>query len=169
MTRKSAASAKVKRIEVENSRQQEHALPSIEETFEGAKEMFLMTAEVAHRIARRADNMYNVRRAVYEFWGNHFEESRLPKDRWDYIVAKTEMTSDIYSRVVEAIESFELEEFLKEDMKNYFEDIVPDIDDLHSEEDLFDAWIAVEIVKPWGEKMAALHQQMLQEKKAREQ
>ena len=53
-------------------------------------------------------------------------------------------------------------------MKDYFDEIIPKVENISNEEELLDAAIVFLTVKPWGEKMTALHHTMLDEKKQRE-
>lgn len=160
MTRKSTA-----RMKPSDKFAKAPELPPIEETFDNAKQAFKNTAEVAIVIAGRIDNLINIRKAYEEFWGEK------PENRFanpiDYLKEKQNLTKLCYENIADIVNSFELEEFLREDMKDYFDPIMPKSDDMISSEDLFDAFLLVGIIKPWGEKMTALHHQMLDEQDAR--
>lgn len=163
MGRKSAASAKVAKP---NFKQEE--LPPIEETFENIKQVMINTADAAIIVAQRIDNLLNIRRACHEFYGSEFNDKHVYGVRVDYFKEKQELTVEAYRQIADVVREFELEEFLKEDMKDYFDDLMPKCGAISSEEDLFNAFLISGIVKPWGEKMNQLHYQMLDEKKARE-
>ena len=167
MTRKSAAKAKV--IKTENSSKflKEPELPPIEETFDKAKTSFIRTAEVAVVVAQRVDNLINIRKAAHEFWGNSFDEKFFVSDRMEYFKKLQGMTVGCYENILDIVNKFELDEFLKDEMKDYFEDIMPKTIDIISEEDLFEAYLLSGIIKPWGEKMTQLHYQMLDEQAQR--
>ena len=160
MTRRSAA--KVKAIKSEKWEKQPE-LPPLEETFDKMKQGFLMTAETAVVISDRIDNLINIRKAAYEFWGNDFKDEFITRECIQYLKAKQGMITACYENIVDVIKSFELEEFLKEDMKDYFFDLMPKCDDVETEEDLFNAFLVSGVVKPWGEKMTQMHHQMLDE------
>lgn len=157
---KRAASMKAKHVKKTD-------LPPIEETFDNAKQAFVNTAEVAVEISKRIDNLINIRKAAYEFWGSSFDDLFISDQCIKYLKSKLEMTTQTYEDILEIVKSFELEEFLKEEMKDYFSDIMPRVDDVETENDLFNAFLVSGIVKPWGEKMTSLHHTMLDEAKAR--
>lgn len=159
MSRKSAASFKP----VATKTQEE--IPTLEETWENAKQAFINTAEVSVQLAGRIDNLMNIRDMVYKFWEPRGEFDKITLD---YLKEKMEFSEFIYKKILAIVETFEMDEFLKEDMKDYFEDIIPKPESILNEEDLLNAAIVFLTVKPWGEKMTALHHTMLDEKKQRE-
>lgn len=167
MTRKSTS--KFKPVKTENSNKfLKSDLPPIEETFDNAKEVFVRTAEVAVVVAGRVDNLINIRKAAYEFWGNMLDDKYISSQRIEYFKNLQAMTVGCYENILEIVKEFELNEFLKEEMKDYFEKIMPKTNNIYTEEDMFKAYLLSGIIKPWGEKMTALHHQILDEKKARE-
>lgn len=159
MARKSAASVKPKFKQPE--------LPPIEETFDNAKQVFINTAEVAAVVAGRIDNLVNIRKAAYDFWGDELNEKLMTHKRVEQLKEWQGMTIDCYEDILDIVKQFELKEFLKEDMKDYFQPIMPVPNDIANEKDLFEAYLIAGIVKPWGEKMTQLHHQMLDEQAAR--
>lgn len=167
MTRKSTA--KTKPIKVVNSskflKQQEP--PSIEETFDNIKQVIVNTAEVAVVQAGRVSNLANLREAAYRFWGSELDAKLTDFKRMDYFKQLLEVTIACYENILDIVRSFEMDEFLKEDMKDYFADITPKVADVETEENLFEATLIMDIIKPWGEKMTQLHHQMLEECNAR--
>lgn len=168
---KSASEFKPKMISGEEKRarqKQLEELPMLEETWENALQAFVNTAEVSVQLAKRVDNLLNIRDMVYQFWGNDYLNAMDPHHRMRYLYSKLELSVQTYEKVFEIIKSFEMDEFLKEDMKDYFEDIIPKAEDLSDEDELLNAAIVFLTVKPWGEKMTALHHTMLDEKKQRE-
>ena len=164
MARKSASSAKIAKPDFK-----QEELPPIEETFENIKQVMINTADTAIVVSRRIDNLLNIRKAAYEFWGNMLDEKMMGGERIAYFKEKQEMTTAVYETILAVVKDFELDEFLKEDMKDYFEDIMPKTDAIEKEEDLFNAFLVSGIVRPWGEKMNQLHYQMLDEAKARKE
>ena len=141
----------------------EQELPSLEETFENAKQVFINTAEVAVVISDRLDNLVNIRNAVIEFWGKNKLDEHLTKENISYFKELQKMITDTYAEILNVVKEFELDEFCKDDMKDYFEDLMPTPDEIETESDLFEAWLVASTVKPWGEKMTALHHQILDE------
>lgn len=167
MTRKSTS--KFKAVNAQNSSKfLKNDLPPIEETFENIKQVMINTADAAIIVAQRIDNLLNIRRACHEFFGSEFNDKHVYGVRVDYFKEKQELTIEAYKQIAEVVREFELEEFLKEDMKDYFEDLMPKCENIGTEEGLFNAFLISGIVKPWGEKMNQLHYQMLDEKKQRE-
>ena len=167
MTRKSEAKVKPIRAKGAGAMPVQPELPPIEETFEKAKQAFVNTAEVAVVIANRIDNLLNIRKAYHEFWHADLRDRFIVSESMEFLKAKQAMTVACYEEIAKTVEGFELDEFLKEDMKDYFEYLMPKCEEMESEDDLFDAFLIAGIVKPWGEKMTALHHQMLQEQDAR--
>lgn len=168
MTRKSAA--KVKAVKGMNSDKfiKQPELPPIEETFENIKQVLINTAEVQIVVAGRIDNLLNLRAAAYKFWGNELDSKFIMTERMRYLKDLQVVTVDVYKDVLDIVKGFELEEFLKEEMKDYFEDLMPKVDDIHNEENLFRASIIADCIRPWGEKMTQLHHQMLDEQAQRQ-
>ena len=139
----------------------------IEEIWENAKQMFINTAEVSVVIAERVDNFMNIRDMAYKFWGDEIK-SLLEEDRIAYLKRLHELSITTYKSILDIIKSFEMEEFLKDEMKDYFDVLIPKVDEIETEVDLMDAMLIFLTVKPWGEKMTALHHSMLDEKGQRE-
>lgn len=159
MSRKSAASFKP----VVTKTQED--IPTLEETWENAKQAFLNTAEVSVELAKRIDNLMNIRDMVYKFWDVRHETEGITLE---YLKSKQELSIQTYKNILDIVVDFQMDEFLKEDMKDYFDVLIPKVEEIESEEDLIDAAIIFLTVKPWGEKMTALHHTMLDEKKQRE-
>lgn len=166
MVRKSAAKAKPIKVA---GFEKKPDLPPIEETFDKAKTSFVRTAEVAVVVAGRVDNLINIRKAAYDFWGSEIECKYTMADRMKYYKKLQAMTVGCYENILNIVNDFEIDEFLKEEMKDYFDSIMPKVADIDTEEDLFEAYLLAGIIKPWGEKMTQLHYQMLDEQKARQE
>lgn len=162
MARKSAA--RVKAMNLNNHKDYlKQELPPIEETFENIKQVIVNTAEVAVIQAGRVNNLMNLREAAYRFWGNMLDDKYTMVERMKYLKDLQAKTVAVYEDVLDIVKTFELEEFLKEDMKDYFLVLTPQVIDIETEEDLFEAHLVSDIIKPWGEKMTQLHHQMLDE------
>jgi len=168
MTRKSAAKAKPIKVNNSDKFLKAPELPPIEETFGNIKQVIVNTAEVAVVVAGRVDNLINLRSVAYKFWGNELDAKYLSEERMEYFKKLQGMTVGYYEDILDIVKSFELDEFLKEDMKDYFEDLMPKTSDIKTEEDLFEAGIIADIIKPWGERMTQLHHQILDEQGQRE-
>ena len=160
MAKKSAA--RIKTIKAKEPEMHKPELPPIEETFDKMKETNIMLLETSVVLARRADNFANVRRFALELWGSDFCKDNADA-RMRYFRHLYELSIETYEKVLECARKFSLDEFSKPDMKDYFEDIIPKAEDILSERDLCDAELIFLIVKPWGEKMSAMHQQILDE------
>ena len=168
MTRKSAS--KMKPVKAVNSDKflKQPELPPIEETFDNIKQVMVNTAKVQIDIAGRIDNLMNIRNAAYGFYGSETLANKfIMTERIDFFKKIQNVTTEYYEKILEVVESFELAEFLEEDMKDYFEPITPKVEDIKNEDDLFMAFLVFDIIKPWGEKMTQLHHQMLDEQDQR--
>lgn len=168
---KSAAEFKPKAMSGAQKKEMQKQLddmPTLEETWENAYQAFVNTAEVSVQLAGRIDNLMNIRDMVYKFHGEEQMEKLSSYDRMAYLKKKLDLSIETYKAIQNIVYSFEMDEFLKEDMKDYFEEIMPSVDSLANEEDMLEAAIVFLTVKPWGEKMTALHHTMLDEKKQRE-
>ena len=163
MTRKSTSKVKVVKNQNSDKFLKKPELPPIEETFNNIKQMIINTAEVSIVVAGRVNNLLNVRAAAYKFWGNELDAKLTDFQRMDYFKQLQAETVACYENILEIVKEFELDEFLKEDMKDYFEPLMPKSADVKTEEDLFRASLIADVVKPWGEKMTQLHHQMLDE------
>lgn len=165
MARKSAAQLKAKK-QTSDLKQQLEGMPSLEETFENAKQAFINTLEVSIQLATRIDNLMNIRDYAYNFW--HKEYQRMVSRSNDgnvtsYCKELMYLSESIYKDMLEIVRGFELEEFLKEDMKDYFEELMPVVDGIEDEDQMCVAGLIFLTIKPFGEKMTALHHTILDE------
>ena len=169
---KTAANMKPKAIsgaEKKAMQKQLDELPTLEETWENAHQAFINTAEVSVTLANRIDNLMNLRDMALKFWGDaETIEQCVGVKALAYYKELLELSKITYELILEIVKTFEMEEFLKEDMKDYFEEAVPKLDDIMTEDEMLRSAIVFLTVKPWGEKMTALHHTMLDEKKQRE-
>lgn len=158
MARKSAAKAKV--IKAKGSEEfLKKKLPPIEETFEYMKQGFCTILETSVELAKRLDNLDNLRSFSFRFWD-------APRDM-AYYKHLQKVSIETYEKLLERAKEFSLEEFSKEDMRDYFEGLYSN--DVDTEEELAEELVKLITVKPFGEKMSALHQQILDEIKQREE
>lgn len=151
-------------------KQQQEDLPTLEETFENAKQAFILTLETSIEIAKRVDNLMNIRDYALKFWGGNLENNNIfgSSERVKYFKQLQAVSIATYEQLLEATKKFALDEFTKDEMKDYYEGIIPPIDDIKSEQNMCTAGLIFLTVKPFGEKMTALHHTILDEKKQRE-
>ena len=129
MVRKSAAKAKPIKVSNSNKFLKQPELPPIEDTFNNIKQVIVNTAEVAVVQAGRIGNLANLREATYRFWGNEFDAKYTMMDRMRYLKELQAKTVGCYENILDIVKSFELDEFLKEDMKDYFADVTPRVEE----------------------------------------
>lgn len=168
MVRKSAA--KIKPIKVANSDKflKENQLPPIEDTFEKMKQGYITTLETAIKLAERVDNLLNIRDYALKFWGNKIDNLFTSTEELAYYKELQDISVDTYRKMLGIANGFELSEFLKDDMVDYFEPIMPKVNDILTTKSLCAAGLEFLTIKPFGEKMAAMHHTILDEKKQRE-
>jgi len=146
MTRKSAASAKVKPMPILPER------PNLEEHFKIAKEGFIVTVETALETSKRVDNLMNLRDMSRRFWKDDATHNDVK-----YFKMLQHISTNAYEDILNAVKEFDLEEFKKEEMKDYFEDIIPKVEDINTEQELLQAAIIFMTVQPFGNKMVEVH------------
>jgi len=166
MNKKSAASIKPVRNSSKNVTMPE--FKPLEELFDTAKQGFLITIEANVDTSKRVDNLMSVRDVAYRFYGDRFDEIKLPKERIEYFKKLQAITTNTYEMILEAAMDFDLEEFKKKDMKDYFEHIIPETKDIKNEEDLLKSILIFQCVQPYGSKMSQLHQMVREEIEKRE-
>lgn len=130
-------------------------LPPIEEVFDEAKEMFAMTVDVQIKNAKRVDNLLNIRDYLKTFYGEAPDVIKCKKYQ--------QFSVEAYEKVRKAVDGFSLDEFEKETIKDYFEGIIPKVEDLVTDEDLCRAGLVFLSVQPYGQKLIQLHQLMQDE------
>lgn len=155
MVAKKVNTSKVKPVKPEFPK--EELMPLVD-MFDEAKEAFAMTVETNVITAQRIDFLMWVRDQAYKFWGNKLDEMLVMKERLSYIKDLQELCVNTYKKIAEIAKTFELEEFEKEEMKDYFEDLVPKVADIDSENKMLEAELIFLTVQPYGSKMNQLHQ-----------
>lgn len=135
----------------------------LEEMFDKAKTVLLLKLETNKEVSRRVDNLMSVRDSAYKFWGNQLDERWLWKERMEMFKRLQDLTTETYDKLYKVAETFEFEEFKKEEMKDFFEDIVPKVDNINTEEDLLNAAIVFSCVQPYGSQMNQIHQMIMEE------
>lgn len=150
MTKKSAASVKAKKQPTADEKWAE-----LKTLFDDSKWAFKETVKTQITLSRRIDNMLNLRDMVKSYG----MEPTIPllKDLVDH-------SNRCYVSLLARVETFEFDDFMAEEMKDYFEGLVPYPDDIVDDMDLLYAAVAFLSVKPYGSKMLQMHQ-MLQQKK----
>lgn len=160
MARKSASQVKIKKPQFNQPE-----LPPIEETFDNAKQAFVNTLEVSVQLAERIDNLMNIRDYAKKFWEGsmNFEVNPMEDKPVKYCKQLQELSIQVYKDMLEIVKTFDLEEFKKEDMKDYFEELMPVPENIEDEDQLCAAGLVFLTIKPFGEKMTALHHTILDE------
>jgi len=159
-TKKSAARIKP----VNNKVIEKPEFEPLEDIFKTIKDGFVMTAETNIITAKRVDNLASIRDSAYAYWHDDYLGDRyLPGERYKYFIELQQVSVKTYEKIYEIAKTFELEEFLKEDMKDYFEDVVPPVESINSEKELLEALIIFKCVQPYGSKMNQIHQMILDE------
>ena len=166
MAKKSATQLKVKK---DAGDFQKKNLPPIEETWEKVKQVYVTTLEVNVQLAKRIDNMLNLRDLAFKMLGEDYmwameEEQRMDLFRW-----MQETSIKAYSDMLKIAQGWTLEQFAMEDMPDWYEDLIPKPEDISSEVELLMAAIIFISVKPYGERMTMVHQQIQDEIKMREE
>lgn len=146
MTKKSAASYKVVKPVDE-----EEKMEKLRSDFEDAKKMFLLTIDTQIKTANRVDNLLNIRDYAKKFW----EDDILDMD---YYKSLLQVSIDTYKEIRKRSEEFELEEFMKIDIKDYYADLLPKATDIEDEDELARVGIMFLSLQPYGQKMMGLHQ-----------
>ena len=127
----------------------------MEEVFKEAKDMFAMTVDAQIKNAERVDNLMNIR----DYLKAYFDETP------DILACKVYqgISIDTYKKVREKVDEFSLEDFEKETIKDYFEDILIKPDDIKDDNDLCKAGLVFLSVQPYGNKLVKMHQLMQDE------
>lgn len=130
-------------------------LPPMEEVFKEAKDMFAMTVDAQIKNAERVDNLMNIR----DYLKAYFDETP------GILACKVYqgISIDTYKKVREKVDEFSLEDFEKETIKDYFEDILIKPDDIKDDNDLCKAGLVFLSVQPYGNKLVKMHQLMQDE------
>lgn len=163
-SRKSAA--KIKPIKGQHVYQEE--LPPIEELFDDAKQMYVMTVETNIITAKRIDNLMNIRDYAYKFWRNSLDNLFDDKQRLDYFKDLQKLSINVYEQIKEIAEGFTLEAFSNETIDDCFKEILPTPDDIEDEDELCRAGLIFLTVRPYADKMLKLHSLIRDELSKRE-
>jgi len=157
MTTKRAASAKAKPKIVKPD------FEPLEKIFNKAKTVMVMKLDANIEVSKRIDNLMSVRDSAYRFWGNMLDEKYLPNDRLHYFKRLQHITTETYEAMKDIAESFSLDEFKKEEMKDYFEKLIPSVDEIKNEETLLESMLIFQCIQPYGSQMNQIHQLIQEE------
>ena len=153
---KRAASMKV----VKKDEEKKEELEPIENVFEEAKKLFLMTVETQIKTAARVDNLLNIRDLALNFW----KDKGLEYHRSIAYLKKLQKVSiKAYEDILEESKKFDLDDFKKTEIRDYYESLVPKVDDITDEEELLQAVIRFLSIQPYGNKLVQMHQLIQQE------
>lgn len=139
-----------------NMANQEDLMP-LADMFEDAKAGFVMTVETNIITAKRIDYLMWVRDQAYKFWGGRLDDMMIMNERLEYLKNVQKLCVETYEKIAEIAKTFEYEEFCEEDMKDYFDGLVPPVDEIDTEIEMFDAEMIFLCVQPYGSKMNQLH------------
>lgn len=134
-------------------------LRPIDEVFAEAKDMFKMTVDTQVKTAHRIDNLLNIRDLAINFWG----KDEVSRRGMAYLKMLQDESIKAYEDVSKRVDDFELDEFAKEEIKDYFEDIIPKVDDISTEDELIVAAIKFLSVQPYGSKLIQMHKLIQEE------
>lgn len=143
-------------------------LPPIEEVFEDAKAMYLMTIETNIMTAKRIDNLLNLRDYAYKFWGEEMKNLFNGNMRVKYFKELQELSVHVYEQIKEIAEEWTLEFFSDETIEDPFQVILPKPENLEDENEMCRAGIIFLSIRPYADKMLKMHQLIQDEKAKRE-
>ena len=130
----------------------------IEEAFEEAKKMFVLTVETQVKTARRVDNLMNIRDFCDRFWGDDPSKKDL-----SYYKDMQDLSVSTYEKIAEIAKTFDLVDFRAVEVRDYFEDLIPKVENIHTMQQLCEAALVFMSVQPYGGKLIQLHQLMQDE------
>lgn len=157
MARKSAARAKL----APKPELAQNDKPPIEAVFNEIKDVFRMTVEANVRTAQRVDNLVAMRQLARDWYGHDFFPSI------DKLKELQKISVDAYKEILAKVDEFDIEDFKKAEMKDYFEEIVPSIDSISDDDKLLEAHIIYLCVRDYGSKLVQAHQLFQQEMTSR--
>lgn len=164
MAKKSASELKAKKQGFQTKE-----LPPIEETFEKIKGVFTTTLEVSVRLAKRVDNLLNLRDLAFKMLGEDYMWELTEEQRMDLYAWLQDKSVETYEAMLDIAKKWQIADFEMDDMPDYFESLIPKREEIEAELDLLLATVAFLTVKPFGERMTMMHQQMLDEIAMREE
>jgi len=158
MTRKSAASVKAVKTAKD-------ALPPIEDIFKIMREGYLTVLETNIETAKRVDNLFNIRDLARRYWG----DDDMVHNTIEYYKSLYDLSVGTYEKILEiAKERYTFEELSNMEMNNWYDEILPSVEEIITKEDMIKAMIVFLSIKPYGEKMLRDHNQFQEELMKRE-
>lgn len=150
MTKKSAASAKIKAVRPPEPTLEEKQ-EKLQKLFDENKWAFEETVKTQIVLARRFDNFANIRDLV---------ERILGKDNYTYELLHdlVDESEKCYKEVLKQVEKFELAGFTGEEPTDYFKDIMPDEKAVNDDLEFIYGILKYMSVRPYGDKMLQLYQ-----------
>ena len=133
-------------------------LRPIEDVFNEAKDMFVMTVDVQVKTAKRVDNLMNIRDFCDKFWKNDGLHESLK-----YYKSMQNLSVETYEKIRDIAKTFELVDFRAIEVKDYFADLIPDVEKIEDMEELCKAALIFMSVQPYGSKLIQLHKLMQDE------
>lgn len=149
MTKKSAASAKIKAVQPPELTEEEK-IEKLRKEFDENKNAFLKTVETQIAIAERYDNFTN----LWELAERVLDEKIEPSLAKDLV----EESKNSYQLVHECVQKFAFDDFMGDDLPDYFEDIKPKYEDCGDRLDHLYNIIRYMSVMPYGDKMLQMYQ-----------
>lgn len=149
MTKKNAASAKIKAVQPPELTEEEK-LEKLRKEFDENKDAFLKTVDTQIVIAERYDNFANLWELAERVLDEKIEPS-LAK-------ALVEESKNSYQLVRECVEKFAFDDFMGDDLPDYFEGIKPKYEDCEDRLDHLYNIVRYMSVMPYGDKMLQMYQ-----------
>lgn len=145
MTRKSATKVKV-------IKKQEAQQISSEELFEEQKALEQTTVNQQIVCAKRVDFSVDIRSSWFEYFG----------DRPFITVVRSYQNKavELYESIKKIVDNYKYEDFSNELFEDPFEKLIPTIDDMKDDEELWWGNLTYRMVRPYGEHASALHRQI---------
>lgn len=142
---------------------------TLEESWEKMKDIYVSTLEVSVENAKRIDNLLNIRDLVIKFYGTDYLDAMYDEDRFiAYLKEMQSLSIETYERMLDIARTFELKDFLLEDMPDWYAHLIPSVNRIESMPQLVEGALVFLSVKPFGEKMMQMHHAIMDEAEARE-
>ena len=144
MARKSAAQAKVKKVEKAEEPK------SAEEIMKMMKDPMIVQLKAQIIMANRVDNMANLRDLYKNFYGEYPNFKELK--------AMLELSIKTYEKILERFEGIDVVFLSKEELPDLFEDMIKKARKVTSDEDLLSELVVYLSVNPYANKLIQMHQ-----------
>lgn len=144
MARKSAAQAKVKKVEKAEEPK------SAEEILKMMKDPMIAQLKAQIIMANRVDNMANLRDLYKNFYGEYPSFKELK--------AMLELSIKTYEKILERFEGIDVEFLSNEELPDLFEDMIKKARKVTNDEDLLSELVIYLSVNPYANKLIQMHQ-----------